>query len=181
MTRTALPVLFLLPLLIWTAPSHAQQADSTAADTTRQVADVQQGPADTATADTMSVADRRRRAEQAAQTAAEEWLALVDAGDFYESWEAADSTFQARLSQEDWVKQGIQARSQLDSLRSRELSRVRYTESMPQIPGGQPVVLLRYATEYATGATLEAVITTKRDTAWKVVGYRMVPEQIAGE
>jgi len=35
-------------------------------------------------------------------------------------------------------------------------------------------VILEYASEYAKGRAREAVITTNRDTAWAVAGYRVV-------
>lgn len=135
-------------------------ADSIAADT------VATGPG--------SAAYRRTQAKQAAQAAAEDWLALIGAGAFEESWVAADSTLRAGISQEDWADQGIRARHQLDTLRARRLTRAQYRDSTAQLGGGHPVVTLQYASEYARGRVREAVITTKRDTAWTVAGYRVV-------
>ncbi|MFB6249585.1 MAG: DUF4019 domain-containing protein [Salinibacter sp.] len=129
---------------------------------------------DTAATGPGSAAYRRTQAKEAAQTAAAEWLALIGAGAFEESWAAADSTLRAGISREDWADQGIRARSRLDTLRARRLVRAQYRDSTAQLGGGHPVVVLRYASEYAKGRAREAVITTKRDTAWAVVGYRVV-------
>jgi len=185
-------------LLLGPLPAPAQQADTTAADPTagdplRAPADsAAQARADSLAADTLAadslaadslVADtagvdstalRKRRAREAARTAAEEWLTLIDDGDFEESWAAADSALRARISRADWADQGIRARVWLDTLRTRRLRRAQYRDSTARLPGGHPVVLLEYASEYATGQAREAVITTKRDTTWAVAGYRVV-------
>jgi len=144
------------------------RADSLAADTLAADSLV----ADTAGVD--STALRKKRAREAAQTAADEWLTRIDGGDFDGSWAAADSTLRAGISQEDWADQGIRARAWLDTLRTRRLQRAQYRDSTAQLPGGHPVVILEYASEYAKGPAREAVITTKRDTTWAVAGYRVV-------
>ena len=191
---------FLAALLIAVAggpPAQAQQADTTITDTSAtdttaldpiadRVADstgagtdtTMRARADSVAADTVatgpgSAAYRRTQAKQAAQTAAEDWLALIGDGAFEESWAAADSTLRAGISQEEWADQGIRARHQLDTLRARRLTRAQYRDSTAQL-GGHPVVTLQYASEYARGRAREAVITTKRDTAWTVAGYRVV-------
>jgi len=167
-------------------PTADRVADSTGAgaDSVRAVADsTMRARADSVAADSLaadtvatgpgSAAYRRTQAKQAAQTAAEDWLALIGDGAFEESWAAADSTLRAGISQEDWADQGIRARHQLDTLRARRLTRAQYRDSTAQL-GGHPVVTLQYASEYARGRAREAVITTKRDTAWTVAGYRVV-------
>ena len=183
------------------APLYAQEADTTEADTTTaDTTAVESGAADTteATADTLQqTTDTRtgdpavgratpdaateRQATDAATKSAEEWLALTDAGEFGESWDAADSTLQAQISREDWIDQGRRAHSRLDTLHSRTLSSTQYRQSVPQIDGQQPVVILLYDSEYDAGATREAVITTRRDSGWKVAGYRVIPAQVAAD
>lgn len=110
-----------------------------------------------------------------ARTAAEDWLALIDAGQFKESWDVADTTLQKGVSREDWDDQGRRARGRLDTLRRRTLTRAVYRDSTTQIPGGHPVVFFQYETAFDLGEMLEAVVTTRRDTAWRVAGYRVVP------
>ncbi|PSQ96815.1 MAG: hypothetical protein BRD55_05955 [Bacteroidetes bacterium SW_9_63_38] len=121
-----------------------------------------------------SLIERQKAATAGARSAAEDWLALTDAGRFDESWRAADSTLQARISRELWIDQGRRVRSRLDTVRSRLLARTQYRDSTALVPGNQPVVLLQYATTFDRGRTLEAVVTTKRDTTWKVASYRVV-------
>lgn len=169
-----------LLLVVGGTPAQAQPADTTASGTTT-VDTTADRPADPSGAAPDSVAtgpgpaaNRRAQATAAARTAAEEWLALIGAGAFGESWAAADSTLRAGISREDWADQGIRARYRLDTLRARRLTRAEYRDSTAQIGGGHPVVILQYASEYAKGRAREAVITTKRDSAWAVAGYRVV-------
>ena len=126
------------------------------------------------TAQQKSVVRKQKTATTAARAAAERWLSLTDDGRFDESWQAADSTLQARISRELWIDQGRRVRSRLDTVRSRLLTKTEYRDSTSFVPGNQPVVLLQYTTTFDRGKTLEAVVTTKRDTIWKVAGYRVV-------
>jgi hypothetical protein len=72
-------------------------------------------------------------------------------------------------------------RSRLDTLTSRTLTRARYRDSTRQIPGGRPVVALKYETQFGEEAVLEAVITTKQEADWAVAGYRIVPRPDAAQ
>lgn len=65
-------------------------------------------------------------------------------------------------------------RSRLDTVRSRLLTNTEYRDSTALVPGNRPVVLLQYTTTFDRGKTLEALVTAKRDTTWKVAGYRVV-------
>lgn len=174
-------VLCLLLVPAWEAPLYAQEADTTAADTARAPSDTAQatpeGDAPTVTAAQADSAARARqqRAKDSARAAAEDWLSLTDAGHFDQSWDAADSTLQAGVEREAWIDQGRRARARLDTLQSRRLIKTQYRDSTDQLPGGRPVVLLQYVSEFGSGSALEAVVTIQRDTAWTVAGYRVVP------
>ncbi len=137
---------------------------------------------DTTAMDSAAVAARRARRDsmikvrtQEARAAVESWLRLTDAGQFDKSWDVADSTLQKSISRENWIDQGRRSRRRLDTMRSRQLTRSVYRDSTDRLPGQQPVILFQYTTEFDRGETVEAIITAKRDTAWKVAGYRVVP------
>jgi cell division septation protein DedD len=168
-----------------TAPADTAAADTAAAATDPPTpgadtadpsdADTTAARADAPATDTLSAAARRERATEQARAAASSWLSLTDAGQFGPSWDAAAPTLQNGIPRADWIERGTQMRNQLDTLTARTLTRTEYRDSTRQIPGGQPVVALQYRTEFANGSVLEAVITTKPDTAWTVAGYRVVP------
>ena len=89
-------------------------------------------------------------AEQAAVRAAEEWLTLVDAGNFEESWEQAAAVFKSGISEKDLFKSGVSKQQWQSSLRtiqdslekavSRRLKSRRYTV-LPSEPDAEYVVL----------------------------------------
>lgn len=169
-----------------TAAADTALTDAPAADTAQvpmtpdTLATDTMAAADTAAVDTaLSAAARRERAKERAQRAAEAWLSLTDDGQFGASWDEAAPSLQRNISREAWKKRGTQARAPLDSLLNRELMRVEYRDSTAQLPGGAPVVALQYRTAFAGRSALEAVITTRPDTSWKVAGYRIVPADSA--
>jgi hypothetical protein len=213
MTRRCSLLLFALPFLLLTAPTQAQEVDTTktdapapadtvATDTSATdamppdtaagepaVSDTAQAAApDTTMADSLTTAadtmgadttlvkkSPEARAKEQAQEAAESWLSFTDAGEFGKSWDAAAPPLQEGISREAWLDRGAKARSSLDTLRSRTLTRAQYQDSTAQLPTGDPVVTLQYRSEFEGGSVLEAVVTTKQDSLWKVAGYRIVP------
>lgn len=188
-------VFLTLSFLLLAGPAQAQETDTTGTDPSVMDSSAADTTADTAApsteADTTAPAVGGAPAEPApnprtgmsgpeaakeqARVAATSWLSLTDAGRFGESWDAAASTLQESISRQEWIERGSQARSTLNALRSRTLTRTAYQDSASQIPDGHPVVALQYRTEFQGGRALEAVITTKQDTTWKVAGYRVVP------
>ncbi len=178
---TRLLTLCVLLVPAWAPPLYAQEPDTSVADTARAPSDTAQvTPENDAPTLTAAQADsvaraRQQRATDSARAAAEDWLSLTDAGHFDRSWDAADSTLQAGVERESWIDQGRRARARLDTLQSRQLIKTQYRDSTDQRPGGPPVVLLQYASEFGSGSVLEAVVTTHRDTTWTVAGYRVVP------
>lgn len=177
--------------LLWVPSVHAQNQGEAPADSVQnETADsvrTEIALSDTARADSLRADSLRRdslrktRAKTAAQEAAERWLALVDANEFAESWDAADSTFQAQISREDWLAKGEQFRGQLKDMRARQLVQVQYRDSAQHAPPSGPVVTLQYRTDFVDDATQELLVTTEADTTWRVVGYRVVPVWGFGE
>ncbi len=156
-------------MILLTAPAQAQQPDTTAGDTARTAPD-------TSVAGVTSTAEQRNAlAREQAREAAASWLSLTDDGRFGESWDAAAPSLQEALSREEWIERGEQSRSALPSPVSRELQRAKYRDSTAQVPGEKPVVALQYRTDFDGETVLEAVVTAKQDTTWKVAGYRIVP------
>lgn len=154
-----------------TPPADSMTADSvtTAADSVTTAAD------SIAAALPLPSEEKGAQAAKQAQAAAASWLSLTDAGQFGQSWEAAAATLQEHVSRAEWTKQGDRARSRLDTLLSRTLTRVQYRDSTTQLSTGGPVVALQYRSQFKGGSVLEAVVTTKQNDAWKVAGYRIVP------
>ena len=60
-------------------------------------------------------------AEQAAVSAAESWLSLVDDGKYGESWTEASEVFRNAITQEQWEQALLKVRKPLGKLISRKM------------------------------------------------------------
>ena len=111
-------------------------------------------------------------AEKAAQAASEQWLALVDRGQYAESWGTAASYFKNAVSEKQWLQSMKGARQPLGKMISRRLKSAIFTTSLPGAPDGQYVVI-QYATSFENKASAVETVTPMRgpDKQWRVSGY----------
>jgi hypothetical protein len=111
-------------------------------------------------------------AEKAAQVAAKQWLALVDQGQYVESWGTAASYFKNAVPEKQWVQSMKGARQPLGKMISRRLKSAICTTSLPGAPDGQYVVI-QYATSFENKASAVETVTPMRgpDKQWRVSGY----------
>ncbi len=113
--------------------------------------------------------------EKAAEKSAEQWLALVDAGRYGESWDQAAEFFKSAVTKQSWEQQVASARGQTGKLKSRSLKSAQYTESLPNAPAGKYVVI-QYDSSFETGPWIEtAVMMEQKDGSWKTSGYFVKP------
>jgi hypothetical protein len=112
--------------------------------------------------------------EAAAQKSAEQWLSLVDADKFAESWKTAATIFQAAVSREQWKRSLATVRKPLGGLISRELKSAKYTKSVPGAPAGE-YVILQFDTSFANKKEAVETVTPTldKDGQWKVSGYHI--------
>ena len=112
------------------------------------------------------------RPEDAAQTAAESWLKLVDDGDYAASWDQAAKVFKGAVKQADWGQMAGGVRNPLGKVVSRKLKSREYSEKMPGAPDGKYVVI-QYDTVFEhKAAAVETVIPmADPDGVWRVSGY----------
>ena len=112
------------------------------------------------------------QAQEAAQKSAEQWLALVDAGNFAESWKTAAGYFQAAVSQDQWEHTIVAVRKPLGDLVSRKFKSAQYTKSVSGAPDGEYVVL-QFDTSFANKKEAVETVTPMLDPdgQWKVSGY----------
>ena len=106
-------------------------------------------------------------AETGAARAAGQWLALVDAGRWEESWAATARSFRSRNSVAAWRSASETARVPLGAVLSRRLTG---EESIPAPPAG--LQLVRFRTDFAGKAgAVETLTLAREDGAWRVAGY----------
>jgi hypothetical protein len=110
--------------------------------------------------------------EDLAQTAAEAWLKLTDAGDGAASWEQAAKLFKEAVTKDQWIQALAGVRPPLGKLVSRKLASRQYSEALPGAPAGKYVVV-QYDTvfEHKTSAVETITPMLDPDGVWRVSGY----------
>ena len=110
--------------------------------------------------------------EDQAVKVAEEWLEMVDLGEYEESWREAASLFKSVVTMEQWQQAVNAARTPLGELQSRELKGAEYMTSMSGAPDGEYVVIQFDASFANKKAAVETVTPMKdEDGVWRVSGY----------
>ncbi|MEA3048221.1 MAG: hypothetical protein QOG84_57 [Sphingomonadales bacterium] len=106
-------------------------------------------------------------AESPVTEAARQWLALVDAGKWPESFAATAKSFQTLNTLDMWQSASVGGRVPLGRVLSRRLAG---EESVPAPPNGYRVV--RFRTDFAAkaGAT-ETLSLAREGDGWRVAGY----------
>jgi hypothetical protein len=112
------------------------------------------------------------RPEDAAQPAAVEWLALVDAGKYVESWEKMSPGFKKAVSKRKWKSTVEKIRSPLGKFTSRKLKSAEYSKELPGAPEGEYVVLQYDSVFERKPAAIEKVtLILGQDLNWRVSSY----------
>jgi len=125
--------------------------------------------------DAADAADDTAAAIEGATAAATEWLALIDAGEYEESWKEAASAFQDALTPAVWESALTDARSQFEPFGQRTLTSSQQMTDPPGAPAGD-YVILQYQTEVSEDRTVtETVVPMKEGDHWKVSGYFVQP------
>lgn len=117
---------------------------------------------------------RNPQAEQDAVAAAREWLALVDKGQYAESWERSASLFRGAVPEEQWVQTMQSMRKPFGANLSRELASSRYRTTLPGAPDGE-YVIIQFKASFENKKSAVETVTPMRDTngQWRVSGYFM--------
>ena len=119
----------------------------------------------------------QEKPEQVAQKQAEQWLALIDAGQYDQSWEQAAEIFKSAVTKDTWKQQVSAVRGQTGKLKSRALKSTEYKENLPNAPVGKYVVV-EFDSVFEVGPAVEtAVPMQEKDGSWKVSGYFVKPAQ----
>lgn len=111
-------------------------------------------------------------AVQAAEAAAKEWLALVDEGDYDQSWKETAPFFQENVPEALWSTQLDAVRKPLGAVHSRELIDAQFATQLPGAPAGEYVVL-QYKTSFEGKHDAVETVTPMKDSegVWRVSGY----------
>jgi len=115
---------------------------------------------------------------KAATDAAQQWLALVDAGQYDQSWDQASSPFKEKVTKEQWRSTMSSGRAPLGKMESRQFKDGQYETSLPGAPAGKYFVI-QYRTKFANSGPMIETITPMldKDGTWRVAGYYMRPDK----
>jgi len=110
--------------------------------------------------------------QKAAEDAAKSWLALVDSGNYGESWSQASQLFKQQVTAAQWESAVKVARGPLGTLQSRQVKSAQYARTLPGAPDGEYVVIQYESAFENKKAATETVTPMKdKDGHWRVAGY----------
>ncbi|MGA7577000.1 MAG: DUF4019 domain-containing protein [Desulfobaccales bacterium] len=107
-----------------------------------------------------------------ALAAAENWLALIDNGEYAKSWADAAPYLKKVITEAEWVQKMQEVRKPLGKPVSRKVKSETPKTSLPNAPEGQYIVI-EFETSFANGKMgLENVNTRLESNGkWRVAGY----------
>ena len=110
--------------------------------------------------------------EAAAESAARVWLALLDAGNYADTWSSASAVFRQKVTQAQWQSAASGTRAPLGPVKSRTLRSVTLKSARPGAPDGEYAVL-QFDSSFEHKASAVETVTPVRDAdgKWHVSGY----------
>ena len=110
--------------------------------------------------------------QAAAVSAARDWLALIDAGSYSETWKEASAIFQGAVTKPAWENSMNTFRQPLGELVSRQLKSAQPLAELPGAPDGH-YVLMQFETSFANKKSAIETVTflLDKDGRWKSAGY----------
>jgi len=110
--------------------------------------------------------------EQAAVSAAEKWLSMVDNEQYADSWKESAEYFRTAINQKQWEQSMQSVRKPLGRLLSRKIKSAMYMTSLPGAPDGQYVVI-QFDTSFENKKSAIETVTPMldKDGKWRITGY----------
>jgi Protein of unknown function (DUF4019) len=112
------------------------------------------------------------KADVAAESVAYEWLGLVDANSYKESWNEASTLFRERMSQSRWKSTVLRSRHYLGPLRNRRFLSAAYESNIRGSPDGQ-YEIVKFLSNFAQFQSVYETVVAKKgaDGTWRVADY----------
>ncbi len=123
-----------------------------------------------------SVEATGKSGRSAVAIAAKEWLSVIDAGDYAQSWEDAAESFHRAVTKEQWVEKSEQVRKPLGEVISRKLAESRQMTTFPGLPQGA-YFETQFDTSFAGLKQAKETLTFSQEKSgqWRVIGYLIKP------
>jgi serine/threonine protein kinase len=113
---------------------------------------------------------------EAATSAMQAWLALMDGGQYAQAWQEAAASFRGAVTQEEWTKESRQVRQPLGTMISRKITSSQRRDTFPGMPDGS-YFTVHFDTAFADlpAATETADFVLDDAGRWRAISYRIVP------
>ena len=110
--------------------------------------------------------------EQAAIQTAENWLSIIDAEQYEDSWENGAIFLKNEVSKEQWVSSMNKYRKPLGKMEERKFKSSQYMTDIPDAPDGEYVVI-QFDTVFENKKEAIETLTPMLDPdgKWRVAGY----------
>jgi hypothetical protein len=109
--------------------------------------------------------------DEAASSAGQKWLSLLDQEKYEESWNQADPSFREQVTLDRWLASLKRFRQPLGPMLSRAASRVEFTKTLRGAPDANYCIIhFSTAFEKQSGVT-ERLTLVKQGDAWVVTAY----------
>ena len=106
-----------------------------------------------------------------ATVVAMEFLQLIDAENYAESWQMSADMMKEQVTEKDWVEKLTKARTLSGALVEREKKDASYSTSAKDSPEGE-YIALTFASKYQKAASVSEYVTVMLEGGhWKVAGY----------
>ncbi len=105
---------------------------------------------------------------------AEQWLALVDSGNYDASWREAAEYLKGNVTEQKWLQTMTTVRKPLGTLVSRKLKSTRYRTMLPQALKGRYLIIDYQSSFSNKKAAVESITQMmQKDGTWRVAGYHL--------
>ena len=109
--------------------------------------------------------------KQATTIAAQEFLQMVDAEKYADSWLIADPYLKKTIPQKEWEEKLTKIRAAIGPVTQRSLESVSFTAPAEELPDSE-FILLEYSSQFKLKEVGEVVtVVLGEDNRWRVVGY----------
>ena len=111
---------------------------------------------------------------ESATRGAEDWMAMIDAGRYAESWKASSEIVKNAVTMEKFESSMKTVREPMGKHESRKLQNASYTTQLPGVPPGEYVMILYDSSfEHKVVAQETVVMTREKDKVWRMAGYHI--------
>jgi len=105
--------------------------------------------------------------------AAEAFLALIDQGNYRESWSQSSAWLRGTIDADQWAEHAGSFRKALGAVAHRELESIETQDSLEEMPAGNYAFLYFNTTLANDGSATEMVgLIQESDSSWRVIGYQ---------